>query len=66
MSADERPVTDPIKIAAYVKSAERFYLSPEGAGAVEVELADPPVVVKTESGAKVMAWLPIDDEDLVA
>ena len=28
-----------------------------------LEIADPPVVIVTRSGAKVMAWLPVEDED---
>ena len=59
--SDEQQITDPKKIAAYVKSAKGLYDLDAGVNAIEV--ADPPVVIATPSGAKVMAGLPVDDED---
>ena len=55
-------VTDPTEIARYVASARELYEIQSGA----VEIADPPVVVRTAGGARVMAWLPVEDEDLTA
>ena len=54
-------ITDAAKVAAFVKSAEGLYDLDGGVNAIEI--ADPPVVIATPSGAKVMAWLPVEDED---
>ncbi len=55
-------VTDHAEIARYVASARELY---ELAGST-IELPDPPVVIRTATGARVMAWLPVEDEDLTA
>ena len=60
MAADDR-ITDPKEVAAYVASARGLYELDQDVNAIEI--ADPPVVVRTPAGAKVMAWLPVEDED---
>ena len=55
-------IADPAEIARYVASARELYALADGA----IELPDPPIVVRTASGARVLAWLPIEDEDLTA
>ena len=61
---DEKPITDPEKIAAYVRSARIVYgLDGDDSGKID----NPPIVVPTLNGAKVRAWLPVaalshDDE----
>jgi hypothetical protein len=63
---DEKPITDPEKIAAYVRSARIVYgLDDDGHDPGEID--NPPTVVKTPAGAKVRAWVPVaalsqDDE----
>lgn len=57
-------LTDPKEIARYVESASELYVHILMEAAVEIP--DPPVVVKTATGARVMAWLPIEDEDVTA
>ena len=59
----DSPVTDPDEIARYVASARDLYLTATNAA---YEIADPPVVVRTPTGARVMAWLPVADEDVTA
>ena len=59
----DEPITDPAEIARYVASAQQLYRVGDEWAA---EIADPPVVVRTAEGARVMAWLPIEDEDLTA
>ena len=54
-------ITDPAEIARYVASARDLY--PRDSA---LEIAEPPVVVRTAGGARVMAWLPVEDEDLTA
>jgi hypothetical protein len=49
---DEKPITDPEKIAAYVLSARIVYGLDEG------EIDKPATVVKIPDGAKVRAWVP--------
>jgi hypothetical protein len=56
-------ITDPVEAARYEKSAKEFYIDALESGA---EIAEPRVVVRTETGAKVLAWLPVDEEDLTA
>jgi hypothetical protein len=63
---DEEPITDPEKIAAYVRSARIVYGFDDGQ-LDPGEIDKPPAVVKTPDGAKVRAWLPVaalsqDDE----
>jgi hypothetical protein len=53
-------ITDPDEIARYIATVHELY--PE----TGMELAQPPVIVRTATGARVMAWLPIEDEDLYA
>ena len=63
-SPPERPPTkgegilirEPGRIAAYVAIAKAF--DREGQ---RVELEDPPIVVETATGAKVLGWVLIDD-----
>jgi hypothetical protein len=53
---DEKPITDPEKIAAYVRSARIVYgLDGDDSGKID----NPPIVVPTLNGAKVRAWLPV-------
>ena len=59
--SDEARITDPVKVVAYVNSARGMYALEEHVNAIEI--ADPPVVVAKPAGAKVMAWLPVEDED---
>ena len=59
--ADHEKITDPAEIAAYVASVRELYALDQDVNAIEI--SDPPVVIRTATGAKVMAWLPIDDED---
>jgi hypothetical protein len=59
---DDEKITDPAEVARYVECARAFYACENSA----VEIADPLVVVKTAGGARVMAWLPIEEEDLTA
>ena len=54
-------ITDPAEIDAYLTSARGLYDLDQPVNAIEI--ADPPVVEKTPSGARVMAWLPVEDED---
>lgn len=54
-------LTDPAEIAAIVKSARGLYNLDQDVNAIEI--SDPPVIVRTQTGFKVMAWLPVDDED---
>src|ERR1700678_934305 len=49
---DEKPITDPEKIAAYVLSARIVYGLDEG------EIDNPGTVVKIPDGARVRAWVP--------
>jgi hypothetical protein len=54
---DGKPITDPEKIAAYVRSARIVY----GLDDDQPDLGgidNPPIVVPTLDGAKVRAWLP--------
>jgi hypothetical protein len=51
-------ITEPDEIARYIATVREMY--PDTA----LELAQPPVVVRTATGARVMAWLPIEDEDV--
>lgn len=60
MAEDDR-VTDPKEIASYIESARGLYNLDQDVNAIEI--ADPPVIVRTPAGAKVMAWLPVEDED---
>ena len=55
-------IADPAEIARYVACARELYALADSA----IELPDPPIVVRTASGARVLAWLPIEDEDLTA
>lgn len=55
-------IADPAEIARYVASARELYALSGSA----IELPDPPVVVRTSTGARVLAWLPVEDEDLTA
>ena len=57
-------MTDPAEIDRYVASARELYLHVLEASAIEIP--DPPVVVRTTTGARVLAWLPIEDEDVTA
>ncbi len=52
-------VTDPDEIARYIATVRELY--PKD---LPIELAHPPIVVRTPTGARVMAWLPVEDEDL--
>jgi hypothetical protein len=54
---DEEPITDPEKIAAYIRSARIVYGIDDGRHD-PCEIDNPPTVVKTPHGAKVRAWLP--------
>ena len=54
-------ITDPAEIAAYLASVLGLYDLDQPVNAIE--LADPPVIERTASGARVMAWLPVEDED---
>ena len=63
---DEEPITDPERIAAYVRSARIVY-GLDGDEHDSGKIDYPPIVVPTLNGAKVRAWLPIaalshDDE----
>ena len=64
--SDEKPVTDPETIAAYVRIAGIVYgIDDDQHGLGEID--NPPTVVETLGGAKVRAWLPVaalshDDE----
>ena len=63
---DEEPITDPEKIAAYVRSARIVYGFDDGQHD-PCEIDNPPTVIQTQDGAKVRAWLPVavmsyDDE----
>ena len=54
---DEKPITDPEKIAAYVRSARIVYgldVDEHDSGKID----NPPIVIPTPDGAKVRAWLP--------
>jgi hypothetical protein len=55
----DKPIIDPAEVERYVQSARDLYGTDTA-----MEIANPPVVVKTASGARVMAWLPVEDEDL--
>ena len=57
----ETPITDRAEAARYAQSARDLYGEDSA-----VEISDPPVVVKTAGGARVMAWLVVEDEDLTA
>jgi hypothetical protein len=49
--------------AKYVASVRDLY----GVGSfTAIEIAEPVVVLKTPTGARVLAWLPVEDEDLTA
>ncbi len=52
-------MTDDVQAAAYVEKARAAYFVDECA----IEIAAPPVVEKTKSGARVLAWLPVEDGD---
>ena len=55
---DEKPITDPERVAAYVRSARIVYcFNSEQPDPPEID--KPPIVVKTPAGAKVRAWLPV-------
>jgi hypothetical protein len=64
--SDEKPITDPEKIAAYVRSARIVYgIDDDKHDSGKID--KPPIVVPTLNGAKVRAWLPVaalshDDE----
>jgi len=53
---DEKTITDPAKIAAYVDAARYFYADDAG----EIGFDHPPVVERMPHGAKVRAWLPTE------
>ena len=53
---DEKTITDPAKIAAYVDGARHFYTVNAGA----IGFDNPPVVARIPHGAKVRAWLPTE------
>lgn len=59
---DTKRVTDDAELAAYVQSARDLYFLDECA----IEIAEPPVVEKTADGARVLAWLPVLEEDKTA
>ena len=59
----DEAITDPAEIASYVASARELYLVPSLD--LPIEISNPPVVVRTASGARFMAWLPVEDDDLV-
>jgi hypothetical protein len=56
---DEK-IDDPEEVRKYVETAKAVY---DVAGTA-IEIRDPPFVVKTPTGAKIAAWLPVDEEDL--
>ena len=58
----DTPIADPAEIARYVASARELYALADSA----IELPDPPIVVRTPTGARVLAWLPVEDEDVTA
>lgn len=58
---EEERITVKAEVDAYVSTARAMYGLDEELSAIEV--TDPPVVVRTPDGAKVMAWLPVADED---
>jgi len=64
--SDEKPVTDPETISAYVRIARIVYgIDDDQPDPREID--HPPTVVETLGGAKVRAWLPVaalppDDE----
>ena len=64
MSDTAQPLTDPKEIAAALASARALYGLDEDMSAVEI--TDPPVVIRTDTGYRVMAWLPVLTEDVVA
>lgn len=61
MADDGERLTDAKEIAAIVASARGLYQLDQDVNAIEI--ADSPVVVRTAAGFKVMAWLPVEDED---
>jgi hypothetical protein len=56
---DEK-IDDPKKVEAYIKTAKALY----DLDSTAIEIRDPPFIVKTPTGAKIAAWIPVDDEDL--
>ena len=61
MADHPNQLTDPAEIAAIVTSARGLYRLDQDVNAIEI--SDPPIVVRTDTGHKVLAWLPVDDED---
>jgi hypothetical protein len=57
--ADEK-IDDSEQVKKYLATAKGLYNLDETA----IEIRDPPFIVRTETGAKIAAWLPVDDEDL--
>ena len=53
-------VMDKNEIARHVESARMLYFLDEAS----IEIASPPVVERTEDGARVLAWLPVTAEDV--
>jgi len=64
MSDTSHPLTDPKEIADALASARALHGLDEDMSAIE--LADPPVVIRTDTGYRVMAWLPVLTEDVIA
>jgi hypothetical protein len=54
-------IDNPEEARKYVESAIVLHDLADTA----IEINDPPFVVRTATGAKVMAWLPVEEEDLL-
>jgi hypothetical protein len=50
---DDSRVTDPVSLAKCAQAAREIYVD---AMNLNLEIAEPPVAVKIDSGAKVMCW----------
>ncbi len=55
MSKNPDQVTDAKEVAAILESARGLYRLDQDVNAIEI--ADPPVVVRTDTGFRVQAWL---------
>jgi hypothetical protein len=53
---DDSRITDPDALAKYAQAACEIYV--DGSN-LNIEIAEPPVAIKFDSGAKVMCWLPV-------